>query len=132
MRAFREAVESGDLSGIPDLMADDVVFVSPVVFKPYPGKAITVAILQTVVEIFKDFRYVREYGQEGDKDTALMFETEVDGKKVMGTDFIRCNDEGKIVEFMVMMRPLSGVNAMAEQMTARFDEVVKRAEAMAG
>ena len=60
MRAFREAVEAGDLDAVEALLADDVVFTSPVVFKPYPGKAITASILRAVSQVFEDFRYERE------------------------------------------------------------------------
>ncbi len=121
MITFREAVESHDLDAFEDLLADEVVFRSPVAFKPYPGKAITNAILRAVSEVFENFRYVREIN-DGDNQ-ALIFEAEVDGKSVTGCDFITLNDEGKIVDFMVMVRPLSGAQALAEAMGARFADI---------
>ena len=60
MHPFRQAVEAGDAAAIEALLADDVVFTSPVAFKPYQGKPITAAILRAVMRVFSDFRYVRE------------------------------------------------------------------------
>ena len=70
------------------MLADDVVFVSPVAFKPYHGRAITMAILRAVVRVFEDFRYVREVGQAGGTDHVLVFEATVDGLAVTGADFL--------------------------------------------
>lgn len=72
MHAFRKCVEARDLDGMRDLLADSVQFTSPVAYAPYPGKAITAAILETVIEVFEDFRYVREI-VDGD-DSALVIE----------------------------------------------------------
>ena len=105
MSTFRQAVEARDLKAIENLLADDVVFLSPIVFKPYPGKAITMAILANVIQVFENFRYVKEIGSEGDSEHALVFEAEVNGKSLTGCDFLRFNAEGKIDEFMVMVRP---------------------------
>ena len=121
MTTFREAVEKHDLDAVEDLLADEVVFRSPVAFKPYPGKAITQAILRTVFEVFENFRYIREINDGNEQ--ALLFEAEVDGKGVTGCDFITVNDEGRIVDFMVMVRPLSGAQALADAMGARFADI---------
>jgi ketosteroid isomerase-like protein len=66
MHPFRAAVEARDLDAVAALLADDVVFTSPVAFQPYPGKAITAAILRAVIRVFEDFRYVREIGDDRD------------------------------------------------------------------
>ena len=129
MRAFREAVEAGDMDAVEALLAEDVVFTSPVVFKPYPGKAITAAILRAVSTVFQDFRYDRELTGDGGRDHALVFTARVGGRELTGCDFIRLNEDGLISEFMVMVRPLSGAQALAAEMGARFDEIVKEAEA---
>jgi hypothetical protein len=123
MHAFRDAVEARDFAAIEDLLADDVVFTSPVAFAPYADKAITVAILRTVIEVFEDFRYVTEIGGAGSPDSALVFEAEVDGKRLTGCDFIHVDDAGRIDRFMVMVRPLSAATALSEQMGARFQQV---------
>ncbi|GAA14285.1 MULTISPECIES: nuclear transport factor 2 family protein [Gordonia] len=129
MRQFREAVEARDAQAMQDLLADDVVFTSPVAFKPYPGKAITSAILRGVLRVFEDFRYVREINDAGGRDSALVFEATVNGKAVTGCDFIHINDDGKIDDFMVMVRPLSGAQALAEAMGAQFDQIAAEAAA---
>jgi SnoaL-like domain len=129
MRAFREAVEAGDLAAVEALLADDVVFTSPVVFKPYPGKAITAAILRGVFQVFQDFRYVREIGAPDASDHALVFTARVGDRELTGCDFLHVNEDGLIDDFMVMVRPLSGAQALAEAMGARFDQIVKEAEA---
>ena len=127
MSTFRQAVEARDLKAIENLLADDVVFLSPIVFKPYPGKAITMAILANVIQVFENFRYVKEIGSEGDAEHALVFEAEVNGKSLTGCDFLRFNAEGKIDEFMVMVRPLNTAQELANEMGARFEQIVEQA-----
>ncbi|GHI09836.1 hypothetical protein AQI88_16020 [Streptomyces cellostaticus] len=129
MRAFREAVEAGDLDAVEALLAEDVVFSSPVVFKPYPGKAITAAILRAVSQVFEDFRYERALTGADGRDHALVFRARVGDRELTGCDFLHVNEEGLIDEFTVMVRPLSGAQALAEAMGARFDRIVEDAEA---
>ncbi|WP_338857648.1 nuclear transport factor 2 family protein [Gordonia hongkongensis] len=129
MKQFREAVEARDEQAMRALLADDVVFTSPVAFKPYPGKAITSAILRGVLRVFEDFRYIREINDAGGHDSALVFEAVVGGKKITGCDFIHVNDDGQIDDLMVMVRPLSGAQAVAEAMGAQFDQIAAEAAA---
>ncbi|MEU4352921.1 nuclear transport factor 2 family protein [Streptomyces sp. NPDC023838] len=128
--AFRKAVESGDHAAIEELLAENVVFTSPVAFKPYPGKAITAAILRAVSRVFTDFRYVREIISADGRDQALVFTATVDGLEVNGCDFLHFDEGGRIDDFTVMVRPLSGAHALAEAMGAQFDRI--RAEVAAG
>src|SRR4051812_43507407 len=111
MHPFRRAVEQGDLAATEDLFAEDVVFTSPVAFKPYPGKAITVAILRGVARVFRDITYVREIASADGRDHALMFEATVQGREVHGCDFLHMNEDGLIDELTVMVRPLSAATA---------------------
>lgn len=120
---FRAAIEAHDLDAVADLLADDVVFRSPVAFKPYPGKPITAAILRAVGEVFQDFHYVREIRDPDGVEHALVFEATVDGLDITGCDFLRYNAEGKIVDFMVMVRPLRAAEALAREMGARFEQI---------
>jgi len=129
MRAFREAVEAGDLDAVEALLAEDVVFMSPVVFKPYPGKAITAAILRGVSKVFEDFRYEGELVGADGHDHALMFAARVGDRDLTGCDFIHLDEDGLIDRLTVMVRPLSGAQALAAAMGARFDEITKEAEA---
>jgi hypothetical protein len=123
MHPFRRAVEARDEAAMEALLADDVAFTSPVAYKPYPGKAITAAILRGVMRVFEDFRYVREIADGGGRDHALVFETMVAGKKITGCDFVHVNADGLIDDFMVMVRPLSGATALSEAMGAQFDRI---------
>ncbi|GAB1511463.1 nuclear transport factor 2 family protein [Actinophytocola sp. KF-1] len=121
MTTFRAAVDARDLAAVEAMLADDVVFRSPVAHRPYPGKAITAAILRAVIEVFADFRYVREL-RDG-ADHVLVFEAKVDGLDVTGADFLRYDRDGKIAELMVMVRPLRAAEALARRMAARFDQI---------
>lgn len=129
MHPFRAAVEARDEAAIEALLADNVVFTSPVAFAPYPGKAITAAILRGVIRVFEDFRYVREIADANGRDHALVFEATVDGKQLTGCDFLHFDDDGKIDEFMVMVRPLSAATALAARMGEQFERI--KAEAAA-
>ena len=127
MHPFRQAVEARNEAAIAALLADDVVFTSPVAFKPYPGKQITEAILRGVLRVFEDFRYVREIADSNGRDHALIFETTVAGKRITGCDFLHTNDDGLIDDFMVMVRPLAGAQALAEAMGAQFERIQQEA-----
>ncbi|MFJ4437262.1 nuclear transport factor 2 family protein [Streptomyces sp. NPDC088923] len=127
MRAFRAAVEARDLAAIEALLAEDVVFTSPVVHKPYQGRAITAAILRGVLRVFEDFRYVREIGAADGADHALVFATRVGDRELTGCDFLHVNEAGLIDEFTVMVRPLSGAQALAEAMGAQFERITREA-----
>ena len=127
MRAFRDAVEARDFAAIERLIADDVVFTSPVAHTPYPGKAITLAILKNVIQVFQDFRYVREIGADDAQDHALVFTAKVRDLELTGCDFLRLDEDGRISEFMVMVRPLRAAEALAEEMGARFEQIKRDA-----
>lgn len=127
MTSFREAVEARDLDVVTALLAEDVVFRSPVAHKPYAGKAITAAILRAVIEVFEDFHYVREFAADGGH--ALVFEAKVGGLELTGCDFLQYDEDGRIVELMVMVRPLKAAHALADAMGARFEQI--QAEALA-
>jgi hypothetical protein len=108
--------------GLEGLLADDVVFYSPVVYTPQRGKDITSLYLQAAVQALPGdavdgvFRYTKKI-LTGDI-AVLEFETTVDRKYVNGVDIIRCDDAGRIVEFRVMIRPLQAVNVVHEEMRA--------------
>lgn len=127
MHRFRQAVEARDEQAIADLLADDVVFTSPVAFAPYPGKPITAAILRAVLRVFEDFHYIREITDAGGRDSALVFQAVVDGKEVTGCDFLHVNEAGLIDDFMVMVRPLSAAHALSAAMAAQFDRIQREA-----
>lgn len=122
--------------GLDSLLDDDVVFYSPIVFTPQVGKAVTTMYLQAAaVALPGDDRPGGASAQTGgggfrytkkvlDGHTAVLeFETSIDGKYVNGVDIIRCNEEGRIVEFRVMIRPLQAVNAVHQQMAATLERM---------
>jgi len=118
---FRAAVEAEDADAVTDALADDVVFLSPAVFKPYEGKQLVGAILtQGAMHVFEDFRYMDQL-EHGDTAT-LVFEARVGDRHLNGLDLLRFDADGKVRELMVMVRPLSGLNALAEAMGRRFEQ----------
>jgi ketosteroid isomerase-like protein len=127
MHPFRKAVENGDLDAVAVLLADDVVFTSPVAFKPYPGKAITPATLRAVTQAFENFTYVREIANPDGRDHAFVFTASVAGKKLQGCDFLHFDEDGKIDDFTVMVRPLSAAHALSEAMGAQFEKIAREA-----
>lgn len=132
MQAFRAAVEARDIQAVEDLLADDVRFTSPVAFAPYEGKPITAAILRGVLRVFDNFRYIREISSADGCDHALLFEAEVGGKQINGCDFLHVADDGRIDDFVVMVRPLSAAQALAEAMGAQFPQIAREAAQAAG
>jgi len=112
---------TGNLSeGLDTLLADDVVFYSPIVYTPQRGKAVTTMYLHAAAQTLLGdggdgaFHYTKQVLAEN--VAVLEFETTVGGKYVNGVDIIRCDDTGRIVEFRVMIRPLQAVNVVHEQM----------------
>ena len=116
---FRAAIEARDLDAAVALLREDVVFRSPVVFTPYEGREALRQILAAVIDVFEDFRYIREIGADSAADHALVFEARVADKQVQGCDFIHVDADGVIDEFTVMVRPLQAMLALAEAMKAR-------------
>jgi hypothetical protein len=116
---FRAAVEAQDLEAVPALLAEDVVFRSPVVFKPYEGRDTVMALLTAVSQVFEGFTYTREIGAPDARDHALVFQAHIGDRQIEGCDFLHTGDDGLIDEFVVMVRPLSGAHALAEAMAAK-------------
>jgi hypothetical protein len=116
---FRQAIEAGDLDAALAPMREDVVFRSPAVFKPYQGRDAVRVLLQAVMAVFEDFRYVREIGEDGGRDHALVFAARVGDKQLEGCDFIQLDENGAISDFAVMVRPMSGLHALADAMAAQ-------------
>lgn len=116
---WHAVLESGDPSGLADLVAADATFHSPVVHTPQRGKDLTVGYLTAAFHVLvpNGFRYVREI--VGPRDAALEFTAEIDGIHVNGVDLIHWNAEGLIDDFTVMVRPLKAVNLLHRLMAER-------------
>ncbi len=119
MQQFRAAIEAQDIDAAIALLSDDVVFHSPIAFKPYQGRDAVAMVLRAVVQVFEDFRYVREIGAPGAPDQALVFRTRIGERQVEGCDFLHVDENGAVTELTVMVRPLNGALALAEAMKAK-------------
>ena len=125
MNAFRTAVEAGDHEALERLLAPDAVFLSPVAFAPYQGRAMVAAILRGAGRVFQDFRYEREIASADGRDVALMFRARVGDRDIHGCDFLTLDGDGLITELCVMVRPLSAANALSAAMAEQF-EIIRR------
>jgi len=120
---FRAAVEARDLPAMSALLAPNVVFLSPVAFQPFRGRDAVTEVLGNVLEVLEDFAYVDEL--EGRGSHALIFTATVAGRTVQGLDHLRLDEDGLVSEFTVMVRPLSGLIALAEAMAPRVAHISK-------
>lgn len=130
MREFREAVEAKDDAAVERTLADAVVFRSPIAITPYEGRATVAAILRAARRVMgPDFRYERVFSSADGRDHALVFSTTMQGKPVQGCDILHLDENGLIDEFTVMVRPLSGVQALNEAMGTQFARIVAESNA---
>lgn len=118
LEVWHRLVREHDPSGLNALLAEDAIFYSPVVHAPQRGRRLVAGYLSAAFSVFFNptFRYVREI--VGHSDAMLEFETEIDAISVNGIDLIKWNDEGRIVEFKVMIRPLKAINLIHQRMAA--------------
>jgi hypothetical protein len=114
---FGQAIEAGDEDAAVALLADDIEFRSPAVYKPYHGKEQVEGILRLVATVFENFRYTNEW-RDG-RTTILFFEANVGDRDLQGIDILEENEAGQVEKFTVMIRPLSGLQAVAGAMAAR-------------
>jgi hypothetical protein len=120
--AFSAAVQARDPEALSDALAEDVSFRSPVVFRPYRGRPLVSTILtEGAMKVFEDFRYTDRL--EGDGSAALVFEARVGEREVQGVDLLRFDGEGRVAELVVMVRPMSALNALAAAMAERFERL---------
>jgi len=116
---WHEAARRRDVAALDALLADDVVFLSPVVRTPQPGKALTKAYLSAALDALlnETFRYVGEW--IGPDSAVLEFVAVIDGIEINGADFIAWNDADQIVSFKVMIRPLKAIELVRQRMAAQ-------------
>jgi hypothetical protein len=118
---FRAAAESKDFSALDELFTEGVVFRSPVVYKPYEGREAVAMLLGAVVQVFEGFRYTDQV-ETGDS-AALAFSARVGERELDGIDFLHFSEDGRVDRMAVYVRPMSGVNALAEAMQKKLEEV---------
>ena len=119
LERWHKMIAGGDLSTLPSIVDADAVFRSPVANKPYASREAVVLVLNTAYQVFENFAYHRQLATDDGLSVVLEFSANVGDKQLKGIDFIRFNDAGKIVDFEVMVRPLSGLQALGEAMGAR-------------
>lgn len=117
MNAFRAAVENRDLDAMRAALHPEVVFRSPAVFTPYEGIDTVMGLLGHVIEVFEDFEYTDEL--QGQNTHALIFKARVGDREVEGIDHLTLDEEGLVTQLVVMIRPLSGLTAVAQAMAER-------------
>jgi hypothetical protein len=118
---FKAAAEDKDFSAIDELFSEEVVFRSPVVFKPYEGRDAVAMLLGAVSQVFEDFRYTDQL-ETGDS-AALFFSARVGERELDGIDYLHFGDDGRVDQMAVYVRPMSGVHALADAMKAKLEEV---------
>jgi hypothetical protein len=123
---FRTAVEAGHHEGIAELLTPTIVFNSPVTFHPFRGFETVATVLKAVGEVFEDFRYVDIL--EGEETAILVFESRVGDRELTGIDMFRVTSDGRISELTVLIRPLSGLVALAEAMKPKIEAAFGEAE----
>jgi ketosteroid isomerase-like protein len=116
---FRSAVEGKDLSAVGELFSEQVSFRSPVVFAPYEGREAVAMLLGAVAKVFEDFRYTDQV-ESGDT-AVLVFEARIGDRELNGVDILHFDADGRIVQMMVMVRPMSGMHALAEAMQSQLE-----------
>jgi hypothetical protein len=115
VKAWHAVVESGDPALLDGLLADAVVFRSPAVYAPQPGKDLTMLYLRSAMVVLgPSLRYVGEW--YGPSSAVLEFEADLDGIYVHGVDMLRWNDDDQLVSFTVMVRPMRGLTKLVELM----------------
>lgn len=119
LQRWHQMIASNDLHALPELLHEQAVFRSPMAHPPYPGAPMVNLILNTVVKVFEEFTYHRELISEDGLSVVLEFSAQVAGRELKGIDLIRFDEDGKIVEFEVMIRPMSGLQALGDEMGRR-------------
>ena len=130
--AWHQLVASREPQKLPPLLHPDAMFRSPMAFKPYQGAMIVAVVLRTALATFEDFRYHRELASADGLNVVLEFSARVGDKQLKGIDLIRFDEAGKIVEFEVMIRPFSGLQALGEEMAKRLAPYLPPAKSAGG
>ncbi|HSX86896.1 MAG TPA: nuclear transport factor 2 family protein [Pseudomonas sp.] len=125
---WHELIAGHDLRGLPELLHPQAVFRSPMAFTPYAGAPVVSMILNTVVKVFEDFTYHRELATADGLSAVLEFSARIGDRELKGIDLIRFDEDGKIVEFEVMIRPMSGLQVLGDEMGRRLAPLLNAAK----
>jgi hypothetical protein len=129
--SWHRFVASGDSGVLAPLLSEYIVFRSPFVQSPIPGRTATLLVLTTVVQIFENFRYHRGF-VAGSHDVALEFGANIGKWQLKGVDLIKFGETGEMTEFEVMIRPIKALQALGEEMGNRIGPELARLKQAAG
>lgn len=121
---WHDGVARKDLSRLPEILHPDAVFRSPMAYTAYGPAPALVLILGTVMQVFENFTYHREFATDDGLSIVLEFSATVGDKQLKGIDMIRFDEQGKIVDFEVMVRPFSGLQALGTEMGKRLGHLL--------
>ncbi|GAA0637383.1 nuclear transport factor 2 family protein [Sporichthya brevicatena] len=124
LAAWHEMVATEDMSDLESLIHPNAVFSSPAYWNPYTGSAAVAHVLQCALSVFTDFTYHRQFATEDGHHVTLEFSAKVGDLELKGVDLIGYDADGLIERFEVMIRPLRGLAALAEEMKQRVDLTV--------
>jgi hypothetical protein len=119
LEQWHQMIASKSLKALPELLDASAVFRSPMAFKPYKGAQTVNVILNTVIQVFENFEYHRQLVSDDGQSVVLEFSATVGDRELKGIDMVQFNSEGKIVDFEVMIRPMSGLQALGDEMGKR-------------
>ncbi len=124
---WHEIVATNNIAALGEIVHADAVFRSPMAHTPYPSGMALIFALSNVLEVFENFTYHREFINEDERSAVLEFSASIGAKSLKGIDLIRFDADGKIIEFEVMVRPMSGLKALGEQMAPRMQKLMGKA-----
>lgn len=130
LETWHRMIATRDLADLRSIVHPDAEFRSPMAFKPYRSREAVVLILSTVITIFENFTYHRTLASEDGLNVVLEFSADVGGKSLKGIDLVRFDEDGLIVDFEVMIRPLNGLQALGAEMGARLAAFLPAYKAM--
>lgn len=124
LAAWHEMVENVDLAALEKIVHPDATFRSPMSINPYTPAPALILALSTVITVFEDFTYYRQFASADGLNIVLEFSAKVGDKTVKGIDMIQFDEEGLITDFEVMIRPLNGLQALGAEMAARLGDAM--------
>ena len=124
LATWHDIVARRDLSRLAEIVHPDAVFRSPMAHTPYASAAALLLALSTVIEVFSEFAYHRELASEDGLNVVIEFSAKIGDRQLKGIDFIRFDEDGKIVDFEVMVRPFSGLQALGTEMGKRLGHLL--------
>jgi len=122
LATWHQMAASKDMSGLGAIVHPQAEFRSPMANSPYRSAEAVTLVLGTVVKVFENFTYHRELSSDDGLNVVLEFSANVGDRQLKGIDLIRFDEQGKIIEFEVMIRPLSGLQALGQEMGKRLGQ----------